>query len=95
MSAFYALCAIVVVVLGYVILTIQREEREQAERKREDGLTIHKFACLVAKKEGKKKQVNIAQIKEILKVVNDLVDGELYNLIKTGQRPNAKKGKCC
>lgn len=45
-------------------------------------MTINKFAMLVAKKEGKKKQVNIAQIKELLSTINKLTDGILYDLIK-------------
>jgi hypothetical protein len=36
----------------------------------------------VAKNEALKKQVNIAQIKEILKVINAIVGGELYKLIR-------------
>ena len=45
-------------------------------------MKIDDFAKRVAMEEGKKKEVNIAQIKEILKIVNDLLWGELYNLIK-------------
>ncbi len=46
-------------------------------------MTINQFAVKVSKKEGKIKQVNIAQIKEVLKVVNCLVGGELYKMIRT------------
>lgn len=35
-------------------------------------MTIKKLAILIAKKEGLKKQVNIAQINEILAVLSDL-----------------------
>jgi hypothetical protein len=45
-------------------------------------MKINDFSALVAEKEGGKKQVNIAQIKEVLKVVNDLLGGALYKLIK-------------
>jgi len=45
-------------------------------------MQVNKFSELVAKKEGLKKQVNIAQIKEILRVVNKLLDGEFYGLIR-------------
>ena len=45
-------------------------------------MKISDFNRLVAEKEGKKKQVNIAQINEVIKVVNDLLDGDLYRLIR-------------
>jgi len=45
-------------------------------------MKVSDFAVLVAKKEGKKKQVNIGQIKEILRVVNDILSGALYKQIK-------------
>lgn len=45
-------------------------------------MTLNDFAKQVAKKEGKKKQENIAQIKEQLKVVNELLGGALYKLVR-------------
>jgi hypothetical protein len=45
-------------------------------------MNINKFAKKVTVGEGKLKEVNIAQIKEILKVVNQLLEGELYNIIR-------------
>jgi hypothetical protein len=45
-------------------------------------MNINSFAKLVTTVEGKKVQVNIAQIKEILKVVNNLLCGKLYKLIR-------------
>lgn len=45
-------------------------------------MTVNDFAVLVCKHEGKKKEVNIAQIKEILKIVNKLLGGQLYKLIR-------------
>ena len=45
-------------------------------------MKITDFSECVAKREKKKKQVSIAQIKEILKVINELLDGELYKLIR-------------
>ncbi len=45
-------------------------------------MKINDFAVLVAKQEGRLKQVDIAQIKEILKVVNALTGGLLYILIR-------------
>lgn len=44
-------------------------------------VTINKFAKMVALAEGKKKQVDIAQIKEILRIVDEMVNGMLYTLI--------------
>jgi hypothetical protein len=45
-------------------------------------MNINSFAKLVCIAEGKKAQVNIAQIKEILKVINNLLCGKLYKLIR-------------
>ena len=45
-------------------------------------MNINKFAEKVAAGEGKLKQVNIAQIKEVLKVINKLTSGLLYGIIK-------------
>jgi len=40
------------------------------------------FSQQVAKDEGLKKQVNIAQIKEVMKVINVLLDKQLYKIIR-------------
>ncbi len=45
-------------------------------------MTITAFARKVAAREGGKKQVNIAQIAEILKIVNKLTGGTLYSAIR-------------
>ena len=45
-------------------------------------MKITEFANEIALAEGKKVQVNIAQIKEILKVINTLLDGEFYQFIR-------------
>ena len=45
-------------------------------------MKVSRFAVLIAEEEGKRIQVNIAQIKEILKVINCLVEGELYKMIR-------------
>ena len=45
-------------------------------------MTIHDFAILVTKHEALKKQVNIGQIKEILKVINQLTQGEFYKKVR-------------
>ena len=46
-------------------------------------MTVNEFARRVAQKEGKKIQVNIGQIKELLKVINELTDGLLYKFIRS------------
>ena len=46
------------------------------------------FAVLICKKEGKKKQVNVAQVMEILKIIRSLllvVGIDLYLIIKKGK----------
>jgi len=48
-------------------------------------MNINQFAVLVAKKEKGRKEVSIAQIKEVLKVVREqlyCVDVDLYKWIK-------------
>jgi len=45
-------------------------------------MDINSFAVKVSQSEGNKKQVNIAQIKEVLKVTNELTNGELYKTIR-------------
>lgn len=45
-------------------------------------MKITKFARTISELEGKRKQVNIAQIKEILKVINTLTYGALYAIIR-------------
>ena len=57
---------------------------EMAEAVKEWGKaqTVSDFAEQVARHEGLKQQVNIAQIKEIMKVINRLLNGALYKLIR-------------
>ena len=45
-------------------------------------MRITDFAKLVAMREGKKRQVNIAQISEILKIIDKLLGGCLYWIIR-------------
>jgi len=45
-------------------------------------MKVSDFSVIVAQREGKKKQVSIAQIKEILKIINDLLGGDVYKSIK-------------
>ena len=45
-------------------------------------MTIHEFSKQVCKNEALKKQVDIGQVKELLKVINKLTYGILYSVIK-------------
>ena len=45
-------------------------------------MKITDFAVEVAILETGKKEVNIAQIKEILRITNDLTEGSLYEIIR-------------
>ena len=45
-------------------------------------MKVTDFAVLVSKLEGKKINLSISQIKETLRVANDLLGGELYKLIR-------------
>lgn len=51
-------------------------------------MKINTFAVKVSRHEGLKKQIDIAQISEILKVVNKLTFGILYLVIRV--LPNCK-----
>jgi hypothetical protein len=44
-------------------------------------MNMNEFAIKVAEKEGGKININIAQIKEILAIANDLVDNCLYTIV--------------
>jgi len=45
-------------------------------------MKVTEFALKVTEQEGLKKGISIAQIAEILKVTNNLLDGQLYSMIK-------------
>ncbi len=45
-------------------------------------MKVSKFNQLTAKYEGKKKEVNIAQISEVIKIANELTNGVLYKVIQ-------------
>lgn len=45
-------------------------------------MKITSFAVNVSKQEGKIKQVNIANIKEVLKVINKLTCGKFYSMVR-------------
>jgi hypothetical protein len=54
-------------------------------RREVDKMTINKLATLVAEMEGKKKQVNIAQIKEILSCIQKILklnEIDFYTLVR-------------
>jgi uncharacterized protein (DUF2267 family) len=44
-------------------------------------MDLNQFASKVSEFEGGKKETDIAQIKEVLRVTNDQLDGKLYDLI--------------
>lgn len=46
-------------------------------------MKINELAKLITEFEGKKKQINIAQVLEVLKVMNKLTAGALYKLIRS------------
>lgn len=45
-------------------------------------MRVTDFARMVCNKEGKKVQVNIAQVMEILKIINKITNGLLYKIIR-------------
>jgi hypothetical protein len=56
-------------------------------------MTIKKLASLIAKKEGKKKQARIGDIREILSILSDLCvkdSGVVIALINNGYRRSKK-----
>ena len=44
-------------------------------------MNINEFCTEISKIEGQQKSVDIAQISEIIRIANDLLDGKLYALI--------------
>ena len=45
-------------------------------------MNINDFAKKVTEEEGLKKSISIGQVKEVLKIVNKLLCGKLYSLIR-------------
>lgn len=45
-------------------------------------MTINEFAKTVTLKEGLKKSISIAQVKETLRAANEELDGKLYPMIR-------------
>ena len=80
MNIFYSIAVLVIIAMTSAIVVIRLEEQAE-EKAKIETTSVHKFACKVCKLEGKKNQVNVAQVKEVLKVTNQLLKGELYKLI--------------
>ena len=58
-------------------------------------ITVNEFAAVVTRMEAGKQQTSIAQVKEILRITNDLLDCELYRLIRVnGIKWPEKKSAC-
>ena len=47
-----------------------------------NSMKITDFSKQITLSEGMKTQVSIAQVKEILKCINDATEGQLYSIIK-------------
>ena len=45
-------------------------------------MRVTDFRKLIAWYEGQKEEMSIAQIAEVLRIVNDLLDGRVYRLIR-------------
>jgi len=45
-------------------------------------MDLNEFAIKVTLEEGKKRDISIAQIKEVLKIINKFLDGKLYSLVR-------------
>ena len=45
-------------------------------------MKVSEFADKVTRIEGKRKSISVAQVKEVLKIVNELLDGKVYKLIR-------------
>jgi hypothetical protein len=75
-------------ILSYVIqicllgISTTRVEHIRKNPRRRREMKVTDFAVKVAKKEKGKKEINIAQIKEIMKVSNKILQGEFYKLIR-------------
>ena len=72
---------VIVLILG-IIYWEQRIYPSVIFVKERKTMNINDFAKEVTLEEGKKKQISIAQVKEVLKIVNTKLDNRLYKLIK-------------
>lgn len=53
-----------------------------AQKGRENDMRVRDFIREVTLEEGLKKSLSIAQVSEVVKIIDDMLDGELYNLIR-------------
>ena len=53
-----------------------------AEKGRENDMRVRDFIREVTLKEGKKDSLSIAQVSEVVKIIDDMLDGQLYPLIR-------------
>ena len=51
-------------------------------KKKEKKMKITEFNKMVCEREGGEKQINIAQISEVIKIANELTNGVLYGVIE-------------
>ena len=65
-----------------VVRRMWMERKLNWEPTRENQMNMNEFAKKVTLKEGGKISISIAQVKEVLKIVNDLLGGVLYLIIK-------------
>lgn len=79
MATLLLLCVIVLALLTYVII-----ETWKCKREKEEEMTVKEFARQVTLKEGGKISISIAQVLEVLKIVNTMLGGKLYKAIREG-----------
>lgn len=61
---------------------IYKWDEFQANQRKEKEMNVNDFAKRVTLREGGKKSISIAQVKEVLRIVNDLLGGALYTIIR-------------
>lgn len=49
-------------------------------------MNLNNFAKIVALAEGKKRSMPIGQVKEILKIVDKMLGGELYRIVRESDK---------
>jgi len=59
-------------------------------------MIVRDFISEVTRREGKKKQISVAQTSEVAKIMDDMLDGELYPLIRKLKlkKKKAKNSRC-
>lgn len=68
--------------LGASLLDLLRSV-SRGSGKKEKNMNINELATRVAKIEGKKKEMSIAQIKEVLKCINKISEGMFYKWVRS------------